>query len=63
VVSISHMASQTSRVGTAPGGRIEPTVAIGRPGTVTDRALVYKQIVFDTLSVLLMGVVVAWLNK
>jgi len=34
------MASQTSRVGTAPGGRIEPTVAIGRPGTVTDRALV-----------------------
>ena len=26
-------------------------------------AVVYKQIVFDTLSVLLMGVVVAWLNK
>jgi len=26
-------------------------------------ALVYKQIVFDTLGVLLMGVVVAWLNK
>ena len=26
-------------------------------------ALVYKQIVFDTLGVLLMGIVVAWLNK
>jgi hypothetical protein len=26
-------------------------------------ALVYKQIVFDTLGVLLMGVVVAWLNR
>lgn len=26
-------------------------------------AVVYKQIVFDTLSVLLMGIVVAWLNK
>ena len=25
--------------------------------------LVYKQIVFDTLGVLLMGIVVAWLNK
>jgi len=26
-------------------------------------ALVYKQIVFDTLGVLLMGIVVAWMNK
>ena len=26
-------------------------------------ALVYKQIVFDTLGVLLMGIVVAWLNR